>query len=108
MKETQTFPPNQVHGDSTYYLPCLLLFIAGLKANETHGQIAARLNAAGLKTPTGALWSAASLKSVLQRIRCHREFRSSFHAALMRLVFDGHLTVPQTLVLFQMRTNGGF
>jgi hypothetical protein len=103
----KTFPANVQHSER-YYLLCLLTFIDGLTANEPHSQICDRLNAQGLKTPQGLDWTADTLKSVLKRIRNHRDYRSSFHSALLRLVFDGKLTVQQTQILFAMRTTGVF
>jgi hypothetical protein len=106
-KETKTYPPNIQHSEG-YYLRVLLLFIEGLKASATHAQIAARLNADNLKTPTGRDWTAEAVKQALKRVRLHREYRSAFHAALMRLVYSGDLTVAQTQILFAMRTTGVF
>jgi hypothetical protein len=99
------FPSNVSHSDS-YYLSCILIFITGLQANLTHAQIARHLNDANLQTPQGLDWSADTLKQVLKRIRLNRDFRSSFHTAILRLVYAGKLSVVQTLPLFQHRTAG--
>ena len=93
------------HHDS-YFLACILLFIAGLTANQTHAQIAQRLNEADLQTVTGSVWDSNAVSQVLKRVRLNRDYRSSFHQALLRLVYSGQLTVAQTMPLFQIRTTG--
>lgn len=108
MPETKPKPKyasNTQHQDS-YYLAAILIFIAGLTANQTHAQIAQRLNEADLLTVTGSVWDSNAVSQCLKRLRLNRDYRSSYHAALLRLVFAGQLTVAQTLPLFQIRTTG--
>ena len=106
MRETKpTFPSNTQHSDD-FYLRCLLTFITGLQCNLTHAQIARQLNEANLNTVTGMPWCGETVKQVLKRIRLNRDYRSSFHQALLRLVYAGKLTVAQTLPLFTIRTTG--
>lgn len=99
------YPANVTHTER-YYLACLLIFLAGLKENLTQAQIAMRLNEADLKTPQGLPWEASTLKQVLKRLRLNRDYRSSFHSALLRLVYAGQLSVKQVQPLFTLRVTG--
>jgi hypothetical protein len=99
------YPSNVSHSDS-YYRACILIFISGLQANQTHAQIAQHLNATDLTTVRGLPWDAETLKQVLKRIRLNRDYRSSFHQALLRLVYAVNLSVAQTLPLFTIRVTG--
>ncbi len=100
--------PTTVQHSEDYYLSVLLICIDGLKANQSHTQIAARLNDAGLRTPQALAWSAEGVKNTLKKVRLWRDYRSSFHAALLRLVYAGRLTVEQTTPLFLHRISGGY
>ena len=106
MPDAQTRYHSTTRHSDDFYLACLLIFINGLEADQPHSTIADRLNAAGLKTTTGTEWSAAIVKSCLKRLRLHTEYRSSYHQALLRLVFAKRLTVAQVQPLFNVRTPG--
>lgn len=106
-RKPYTYPTTVRHSDD-FYLQCLLHFIDGLKSSRTHRQIAQRLNDAGLRTPQGIAWSDQGVKTTLKKIRLNADFRSSFHSALLRLVYAGRLTVEETMPLFIHRPTGGY
>ena len=103
MPETiATYHPRVKHSLS-YYHSVLLVLIEALNANLSDKQIADKLTAKGIKAPSGKLWTAASVKQALHKIRHWQVFPSRLHAAMLELCFAGLMQSSDALVLFQTR-----
>lgn len=103
MTQPAQYHPRQSPHSLAYYRLVLITLIDGLKEGLTHSALAQRLNAALLPAPSGARWSATSLKAGLFKLRHPDEFPSRLYAAMTRLVFVGLLTRDECSVLIQHR-----
>ena len=86
-----------------YYKSLLLVLIAGIEEGLSYQQTADRLNALQILTPTGLEWLADGCKQAHKKLIHSATYPSKLHYALLELVYQGELTVKQSLCLFQPR-----
>lgn len=94
------FHNNHKHAPS-FYQAVLTILINSRADKQTYAQTADALNAAGMNTPTGQVWSESHIKQVLKGLRSHERYPSRIHTALMTFVFNGVFSVKEALVLLQ-------
>jgi len=92
---------------STYYLGVIESLLAGVAANQSDADIAARLNDQSIRSATGATWTSMAVTQALFKLRHYRQRASKLHAAVLQLCFDGVLARGQVLPLYQVRENTG-
>lgn len=91
---------------AAYYESVLRTLISCNADAMTYPQMAAVLNAQGTPTPTGLQWNAEHIKQLLKKLRAYKLYPSRIHQHLMELIFEGTLSVKETLPLFKSRLHG--
>lgn len=86
-----------------YYKSLLDVLIAGITDNLTYSQVAERLNNQNIPTPTGLTWLADGVKQAHKKLIHSTAYPSKLHYALLQLVYNGNLSVKESLPLFQPR-----
>lgn len=91
-----------------YYAGLVEALIAALTAHKTDKEVAAALNAQGIKTHSGKQWTNSTVKTTLYSLRNYDTMPSKLHKAILQLCFDQVLRPAETLILFALRkTNEG-
>ncbi|WP_404991288.1 hypothetical protein [Cupriavidus pauculus] len=90
--------PRQAHS-LAYYLSAIRLLIDGTRAGLTHAALARLLNEAQLPAPSGALWTATSVKLALHKCKHPDAHPSKLYQAICRLVFVGMLSREEGQIL---------
>jgi hypothetical protein len=98
----KTYGTKTVHSLS-FYKSLLLVLIAGIEEGLSYQHTADRLNALQILTPTGLTWLADGVKQAHKKLIHSATYSSKLHYALLELVYQGELTVKQSLCLFQPR-----
>ena len=86
--------------EPAFYTQLIYILIDCANKNMTYRATATELTAQGLLSPTGLVFTEDSIKQVMKKLRNYRTQKSFIAQALMELVFQGALTLKETLVLF--------
>ena len=92
---------NNTKRPDAYYEELLQILIACHAM--PYAATAAQLNAEQIPTPTGLQWSSEHIKQLLKKLRNYRVYPSRIASRLFELIFEGKLTMPEALPLFQPR-----
>ena len=103
--------PNQKHHNNSrqspeYYSQVLRILVDANADAKTYPQMAEMLNAQNIKTPTNLVWTGEHIKQLMKKLRNYKLYPSFIHQHLMELIFEGTLTVKETLPLFKSRLHG--
>ncbi|MWL87676.1 hypothetical protein [Cupriavidus sp. SW-Y-13] len=90
--------PRQTHS-LAFYLAVIRLLIDGIRAGLTHAKLARLLNDSQLPAPSGANWTATSVKLALYKCKHPDAHPSKIYQAICRLVFVGMLSRDEGQVL---------
>ena len=99
--------PEQFHRShrhsADYYERVLRLLIAGNAEALPYKQIAEKLNAEKIATPTGQLWTDSHIRQVLKKLRAYKLYPSIIHQNLLELIFEGRLSMKDSIPLYRTR-----
>lgn len=102
--------PKKYHNNTrlpaAYYDQILRILIACNADGLTYAAMADVLNAQGTTSPTGLQWTGEHLKQLFKKLRAYKLYPSFIHQHLMELIFEGTLSVKETLPLFMARRHG--
>jgi hypothetical protein len=94
---------NNTRLSPAYYESVLRLLIACNTDAMTYAAMAETLNKQGITSPTGLQWTSEIVKQLMKKLRNYRLYPSFIHQSLLELVFEGKLTLKETLPLYQTR-----
>ena len=89
-----------------YYTQILRILIDSNAEGMTYRAMAEVLNDLHLTTPTGLKWSASHISQLLKKIRRFKLYPSFIHQHMLEMIFEGKLTLKETLPLMQSRLHG--
>lgn len=99
-------PHNNSRLPSAYYEQVLRILISCNSDALTYPAMAAVLNAQNITTPTGLQWTGEIIKQLMKKLRNHQLYPSYIHQSLLSLIFEGKLTMKETLPLYKSRRHG--
>ena len=97
---------NNQRQPAQYYEQVLRILISCNADAMTYPQMAVALNAQNITSPTGLPFSGEIIKQLFKKLRAYKTYPSFIHQNLMELIFEGTLSVKETLPLFQSRRHG--
>ena len=97
---------NNSRQEPEYYFQILRILIDCNADGMAYGRMAQVLNDRHLTTPTGLRWSASHISQLLKKLRRYRLYPSFIHENMLALIFEGRLTLKETLPLMQSRVHG--
>lgn len=89
--------------EPAYYTAVLHVLIACANKSMTYPAMAEVLNSQNLTTPTNLQWTGDAVKGLMKKLKNYRIYPSFIHTHLLQLIFEGTLTMKETLPLFQSR-----
>ena len=102
--------PKTLHNSSRqtpeYYNEVLRILIDCNAEALTYSAMATVLNDRHITTPTGLFWQEGHIRQLLKKVRNYKLYPSFIHQHLMQLIFEGTLTMKETLPLFKSRVHG--
>jgi Recombinase len=97
---------NNTQRPAAYYEQVLRILIACNAEAMSYSAMAIQLNAQAIPTPTGLQWTSEHIKQLLKKLRAYKLYPSHIHQHLMELIFEGTLSVKESLPLLQSRRYG--
>ena len=89
-----------------YYTEVLRILINCNSDAMTYAAMATVLNDRHITTPTGLTWQEGHIRQLLKKLRNYKTYPSFIAQHLLELVFEGTLTMKETLPLFKSRMHG--